>query len=91
MTDRMLLGQIPRRGSMAKPRVASEASAPWVVDDGVRVPRRGSIDGHHIPDFDRLTVRIAQHQPGDKVELEIIRKDKRMKITPVLGAWPDRD
>ena len=50
-----------------------------------------SIDGHPIPDFDRLTVRIAQHQPGDKVELEIIRKDKRMKITPVLGAWPDRD
>jgi S1-C subfamily serine protease len=48
-----------------------------------------TIDGHPIPDFDRLTVRIAQHQPGEKVELEIIRKDQRMKLTPILGTWPD--
>jgi hypothetical protein len=50
-----------------------------------------TIDGHPVPDFDRLTARIAQHQPGEKVDLEIIRKDQRMKITPVLGTWPDRD
>jgi membrane-associated protease RseP (regulator of RpoE activity) len=59
-----------------------------------------TIDGHPVPDFDRLTARIAQHQPGEQVELEIIRKElvkdkppveKRMKIQPVLGTWPDRD
>jgi S1-C subfamily serine protease len=58
-----------------------------------------SIDGHPVPDFDRLTARIAQHQPGEQVELEIIRTErvndklieKRMKISPVLGTWPDRD
>jgi hypothetical protein len=58
-----------------------------------------SIDGHAVPDFDRLTARIAQHQPGEQVELEIIRTErrndmpieKRIKISPVLGTWPDRD
>jgi len=50
-----------------------------------------TIDGHPVPDFDRLTARIAQHQPGDKVDLEIIRNKERMKVTPILGTWPDRD
>jgi hypothetical protein len=48
-----------------------------------------TIDGHAIPDFDRLTVRIAQHKPGDKIEVEIIRGGERMKVTPVLGTRPD--
>jgi serine protease Do len=50
-----------------------------------------TIDGHKLPDFDRLTVRIAQHQPGDKIEVEIIRNDQRMKLTPVLGIRPEHE
>jgi hypothetical protein len=46
-----------------------------------------TIDGHPLPDFDRLTVRIAQHQPGDKVDVEIIRGEKKSKITVTLGSW----
>jgi hypothetical protein len=48
-----------------------------------------TIDGQPIPDFDRLTVRIAQHQPGDKVDIEIMRGEQRLKFQPVLGARPE--
>lgn len=44
-----------------------------------------SIDGHAVPDFDRLTIRIAQHKPGDGVALELVRNEQRLKLTAVLG------
>ncbi|HVT29095.1 MAG TPA: PDZ domain-containing protein, partial [Lacipirellulaceae bacterium] len=46
-----------------------------------------AIDGHAIPDFDRLTAHIAQHQPGDKIEVEILRGEKKMKLSVTLGSW----
>lgn len=46
-----------------------------------------TIDGQPLPDFDRLTVRVAQHQPGDKVGMEIIRGEQKLKITVTLGSW----
>jgi len=46
-----------------------------------------TIDGHPLPDFDRLTVQIAQHKPGDKIDVEIIRNEKKTKITVTLGSW----
>jgi hypothetical protein len=46
-----------------------------------------TIDGHRLPDFDRLTVRISQHQPGDKVEIEILRGEKKLKLSVTLGSW----
>jgi S1-C subfamily serine protease len=46
-----------------------------------------TIDGKPLPDFDRLTVRVAQHQPGDKVGIEIIRGEQKTKITVTLGSW----
>jgi hypothetical protein len=49
-----------------------------------------TIDGHSLPDFDRLTVRIAQHKPGDKVDVEIIRGEKKMKLTVTLGSWANQ-
>jgi hypothetical protein len=48
-----------------------------------------TIDGQPVPDFDRLTVRIAQHKPGDKIEVEVNRNGERMKFQPVLGARPE--
>ena len=50
-----------------------------------------TIDGHQLPDFDRLTVRIAQHQPGDKVDVAIIRNNERMDLQIVLGSWPNQE
>ena len=49
-----------------------------------------TIDGHPLPDFDRLTVRVAQHQPGDKVGMEIIRGEQKLKISVTLGSWADQ-
>lgn len=46
-----------------------------------------TIDGRPLPDFDRLTVQVAQHQPGDKVGMEIIRGEQKLKITVTLGSW----
>lgn len=45
-----------------------------------------SLDGHKLPDFDRLTVHVAQHQPGDKIDVEIVRNEKRMTLKVVLGS-----
>jgi hypothetical protein len=46
-----------------------------------------SLGGHTVPDFDRLTARIAQHQPGETVEVDVIRGNERKKISVTLGSW----
>jgi hypothetical protein len=61
---------------------AAAAAAGIVVGDVI-----ATIDGHPLPDFDRLTVRIAQHKPGDKIDMEIIRGEEKSKITVTLGSW----
>jgi hypothetical protein len=48
-----------------------------------------SLDGQPLPDFDRLTVRIAQHRPGDTIDVEILRGEERKKLSVTLGTWPD--
>jgi hypothetical protein len=50
-----------------------------------------TIDGHALPDFDRLTVRIAQHQPGDKINIEILRGDQRLSLYATLGSWEGQE
>jgi hypothetical protein len=50
-----------------------------------------SIDGHKLPDFDRLTARIAQHQPGDKIDVEILRNEKTSTVQVTLGARPAQE
>lgn len=45
------------------------------------------IDGQPLPDFDRLTARIAQHAPGDEVDVQILRGDDRMTKRVKLGTW----
>ena len=47
-----------------------------------------AIDGHKLPDFDRLTVRIAQHQPGETIDIEIVRGEEKKKLEVTLGSWP---
>jgi len=60
------------------------AAAAGVVPGDVIV----SIEGQPLPDFDRLTARIAQRNPGDQVEVEILRGNQRMKRLVTLGRWP---
>ncbi len=50
-----------------------------------------ALDGQKIPDFDRLTAHIAQHQPGDKVEVAILRNEEVKKVTVVLGKRPENE
>ncbi len=53
-------------------------------------------EGHKLPDFDRLTAHIAQHQPGDKVDIEIVRADANSKqsttkqLSVMLGSKNDQ-
>lgn len=48
-----------------------------------------SMNGRPLQDFDRLTARIAEHQPGETVELELIRDGERRKVTVTLGRRPE--
>jgi hypothetical protein len=45
------------------------------------------IEGQPLPDFDRLTARIAQHAPGDEIDVQILRGDDRMTKRVKLGTW----
>lgn len=46
-----------------------------------------SLDGKKLPDFDRLTARIAQHQPGETVEIELLRGTAQKKLPVTFGSW----
>jgi membrane-associated protease RseP (regulator of RpoE activity) len=50
-----------------------------------------SMDGHALPDFDRLTARIAEHEPGDSVEVEVLRGTERTKLSVTLGSRPSEE
>jgi serine protease Do len=50
-----------------------------------------SLGGHVLPDFDRLTARIAQYQPGDTVEVEVLRGTERKKLSVKLGSWAGQE
>jgi membrane-associated protease RseP (regulator of RpoE activity) len=47
-----------------------------------------TIDGKPIKDFDRLTALIAQHQPGDEVEVVILRGDRTLTKRVTLSDQP---
>jgi hypothetical protein len=48
-----------------------------------------AIEGEKLPDFDRLTARIAQHGPGDKVQIEILRGEEKRTLEVTLGSWAE--
>ncbi len=48
-----------------------------------------TMNGHTLPDFDRLTARIAQHQPGETVVVEIVRGGDRNKLSVTLSTRPE--
>lgn len=71
--------------AMVQPGSAA-ANAGIVVGDII-----AKIDGHKLPDFDRLTARIAQHQVGDKIDVEVIREGKALPLKVELGTWPNQE
>jgi S1-C subfamily serine protease len=50
-----------------------------------------AIDGQKVPDFDRLTAHVAQHQPGDKIVVEVLRGGEKRKLDVTLGSWAEYD
>jgi hypothetical protein len=49
-----------------------------------------AINGHKLVDFDRMTAHIAQHRPGDKIEVEVIRNNQSLKLPVTLGSWANQ-
>jgi hypothetical protein len=45
------------------------------------------INGNEIPDFDRLTANVAQHEPGERITVEILRDEQTHTVTVTLGSW----
>jgi S1-C subfamily serine protease len=80
-------GQTHKSGVLVtEVRQGTAAAAAGIVPGDVIA----TIDGQPLPDFDRLTVRVAQHQPGDKVGMEIIRGEQKLKISVTLGSWANQ-
>jgi len=59
------------------------AEAGIVVGDVITM-----IDGTPIKDFDRLTAVIAQYQPGDEVEVVVLRGEKTLTTRVTLSDRP---
>lgn len=48
-----------------------------------------AIDGEPIKKSHDLPIKVARHQPGDKVVVDVIRGGKRQKISVVVEAMPE--
>lgn len=47
------------------------------------------VDGNKIDQTHSLTSLLAQHQPGDKVKLNVMRGNQQLKLELTLGSLPD--
>jgi S1-C subfamily serine protease len=47
------------------------------------------VEGHDVVEEDDLANLVAEHQPGEKVELTILRGGKEEKVSVTLGQRPD--
>jgi S1-C subfamily serine protease len=45
------------------------------------------INGNSIPDFDRLTANVAQHEPGQVITLDVLRGEQTRTFQVTLGSW----
>jgi len=45
------------------------------------------LDGKPVKDFDRLTARIAQYEPGQQIEVKLLRGDEEMTKQVTLSDW----
>jgi S1-C subfamily serine protease len=49
-----------------------------------------SADGKPIKSGDQLSQIVTSHKPGDKVKLQVVRKDGKQNVTVTLGRRPDQ-
>lgn len=49
-----------------------------------------AINGQRIPDFDRLTANVAQHEPGQQIKIKVLRDDESLDLYVTLGSWDAR-
>ena len=58
-----------------------------------RIPRGGdvitSVDGQPIDDTAQLTEQLAQHKPGDVIQLAIVRAGQERQVSVTLEEWPE--
>jgi serine protease Do len=47
-----------------------------------------AVDGETVPDATALTTAVAEHQPGDELELTVIRDGRRLELTATLDEFP---
>ena len=50
-----------------------------------------SVDGQPVKDATDLTTGLAQHQPGEKVELTVYRKGQKRNVSVALGEFERGD
>ncbi|HXF98004.1 MAG TPA: trypsin-like peptidase domain-containing protein [Gaiellaceae bacterium] len=48
-----------------------------------------SADGKRVTSIEELRAIISEHDPGDRIELEIVRDGKRKTVTVTLGRRPE--
>ncbi len=48
-----------------------------------------AIDGEPVESGDDVIAAVDAHQPGDQVEVELVRGDERITVTATLGDRPD--
>jgi hypothetical protein len=64
-----------------QPGTAAEAAG--ILKDDIIT----KINGNVIPDFDRLTANVAQHEPGEQISIELLRGEQTLTVTVTLGSW----
>ncbi|MFC1626411.1 DegQ family serine endoprotease [Pseudomonadota bacterium] len=80
------LGLKNRHGALIPQVEAGSAADKAGIQAGDVIVR---IDNHKIKQAHDLPIRVANHKPGDRVKVEIIRDGKSMTIPVVVEAMPE--
>lgn len=71
---------------------AARAGLRGGVDTGTAVPAGGDVitalDGRAVTSVADFSSRIASKQPGDPLELTVVRDGQQLRVTATLDAWP---
>ncbi|MCF7821251.1 MAG: DegQ family serine endoprotease [Mariprofundaceae bacterium] len=80
------LGLKNRHGALIPQVEAGSAAEKAGIQAGDVIVR---IDEHQIRQAHDLPIRVANHKPGDRVQVEIVRDGKSITIPVVVEAMPD--
>ncbi len=80
------MGLKSRKGALIPQVEAGSAADKAGIQAGDVITR---IDEHEIKQAHDLPIKVAQHKPGDKVQVEIIRDGKKRVIPVIVEAMPE--